>query len=168
VDLWNEQVQEAVLGLLGTVLTIVLAWLAAKAAGYLRALETKALESAGEIAEGRFVSACEKAIRYVEQWAARKINITSAEKLAAARALVGKWFPEADPDDIEAMIEATLNGLKTGWDTITPRSGTSYSAPAPDPLADLHAKIESARTEADAKIQEVKRMVTMGGAGGGA
>jgi len=175
MDLWTEDVQEALLGLLGTVLAIVLTWLAAKAASYLKALEAKAIEAAGEIADGRLTAAAEQAIRYVEQWAARQINATGAQKLAAAKAVLGKWFPEADEDDLEAVIEAALNGLKNGWklepeplaagpvDTI----GRPIVATVPPALSTaveqaqaasdaLSKQIEAARASADAKVAEFK------------
>ena len=161
MDLWTADVQEALLGLLGTVLAIVLTWLAAKAASYLKALEAKAIQAAGEIADGRLTAAAEQAIRYVEQWAARQINATGAQKLAAAKAVLGKWFPEADEDDLEAVIEAALNGLKNGWrlepEKITTDTPDSIAARAADTAAEV-AEAKLAQLRAD--VQEAKETAT--------
>jgi len=105
MDLWTPEVQNALMGLLQAVFSIIAAWIGVEAARYVAALKAKALQAAAETGNALLEQAAETAVRYVEQVASQQ---------------VAKWTGKQ-----KLHLAAVLNRLKYGYGSITPQADTA-------------------------------------------
>jgi len=126
MDLWTPEVQNALMGLLQAVFSIIAAWIGVEAARYVAALKAKALQAAAETGNALLEQAAETAVRYVEQVASQQVaKWTGKQKLHLAADYVTRQMPGVSIEDAEAAIEAVLNRLKSGYGSITPQADTA-------------------------------------------
>lgn len=126
MDLWTPEVQNALMGLLQAVFSIIAAWIGVEAARYVAALKAKALQAAAETGNALLEQAAETAVRYVEQVASQQVaKWTGKQKLHLAADYVTHQMPGVSIEDAEAAIEAVLNRLKSGYGSITPQTDTA-------------------------------------------
>lgn len=126
MDLWTPEVQNALMGLLQAVFSIIAAWIGVEAARYVAALKAKALQAAAETGNALLEQAAETAVRYVEQVASQQVaKWTGKQKLQLAADYVTRQMPGVSIEDAEAAIEAVLNRLKSGYGSITPQTDTA-------------------------------------------
>lgn len=126
MDLWTPEVQNALMGLLQAVFSIIAAWIGVEAARYVTALKAKALQAAAETGNALLENVAETAVRYVEQVASQQIaKWTGEQKLHLAADYVTRQMPGVSIEDAEAAIEAVLNRLKSGYGSITPQTDTA-------------------------------------------
>lgn len=164
MDLWTAEVQTALVNLVVAVLSIVAAWIGVEGAKYVAALKAKAMQAAIKTGNDLLESAAERAVRWVEQLAAQQIaKWTGPQKLAAAADYVTRQLPGVSEADAETAIEAVINRLKYGWDSITATDvddaacvASTITTATVSEVADKVAAVVASAEEAVAKLQAIK------------
>ncbi len=157
MDLWTPEVQNALMGLLQAVFSIIAAWIGVEAARYVAALKAKALQAAAETGNALLEQAAETAVRYVEQVASQQVaKWTGKQKLHLAADYVTRQMPGVSIEDAEAAIEAVLNRLKSGYGSITPQTDTATRVATTITLATVEDVAERA-AEVIARAEQTAR-----------
>ena len=171
MDLWTPEVQNALMGLLQAVLSIVAAWIGVEAARYVTALKAKALQAAAETGNALLENVAETAVRYVEQVASQQIaKWTGEQKLHLAADYVTRQMPGVSIEDAEAAIEAVLNRLTHGWSSIatsdTPtRVATTITQATVQDVADRAADVIARAEQTAANLQAIAEGLKADGGG---